>query len=180
VWRIASCVLIANVALCYRALRTRTRVVVVVVVVRVANLVFDWSCDGYVSERDLFLARAVLRYSTRLRVSASWARALTSRRTLCRYLSCGKLGDANRFRDLFLARLPPVEKSQPATPLMNFVRFLLLTLEVPQQRADCCTGCRSRCCDGSLLVWRATAGRVSVVSAACVQVQDVHGPRRLI
>ncbi len=42
-------------------------------------------------------------------------------------LAVGNLRDGNVFRDVFLARVP---SSGAPTPLMNFIRFLLLTLEV--------------------------------------------------
>jgi hypothetical protein len=70
-----------------------------------AALIWEWSGKGYASERDLFIARAVLQL-----------------------LSLENLRDANLVFDGFNAR---AEKKgvKIDTPLMNFVRFLLVTCE---------------------------------------------------
>ena len=53
----------------------------------------------------------------------------------CSMLALGNLGAANAFRDSFQARLPVAEP----TPLDNFIRFLLLTLEVTRRCLDSAT-----------------------------------------
>lgn len=68
-----------------------------------ADMMAAMASDAYASERDLLLARGVLSL-----------------------LAVGNLRDGNVFRDVFLARVP---SSGAPTPLMNFIRFLLLTLE---------------------------------------------------
>ncbi|KAE9020499.1 hypothetical protein PR003_g13527 [Phytophthora rubi] len=70
-----------------------------------ADALFQWSTEGYPSEADLYLARAVLQL-----------------------LSLENLRDANKVYEAYVA------KSQSAgrpvdLPLFNFTRFLLLTLE---------------------------------------------------
>lgn len=68
-----------------------------------------WAKCGNKSELDLFLARSVLQY-----------------------LANGELGHANAFRDAFLAAVTADESVSPdqyQTPLSNFIKFLLLTLE---------------------------------------------------
>eukprot|EP01117_Protostelium_nocturnum_P014151 TRINITY_DN5350_c0_g1_i4.p1 TRINITY_DN5350_c0_g1~~TRINITY_DN5350_c0_g1_i4.p1 ORF type:complete len:342 (+),score=81.49 TRINITY_DN5350_c0_g1_i4:91-1116(+) len=69
-----------------------------------SKMLIEWSSEGYPSERDLFLARSVLQY-----------------------LSLGNLKDANALYTQFLMILP--EDSCPRTPLIHFIRFLLLTVE---------------------------------------------------
>jgi hypothetical protein len=70
-----------------------------------AALLWEWSGKGYASERDLFVARAVLQL-----------------------LSLENLRDANLVFEGFKAR---AEKKgvKLDTPLMNFIRFLLVTCE---------------------------------------------------
>jgi len=61
-----------------------------------------WANDGYLSERDLYIARAIFMY-----------------------LSLSNLRDANIIFQVFTQSLSPVQ----ATPLLNYLKFLLLTLE---------------------------------------------------
>jgi tetratricopeptide (TPR) repeat protein len=75
-----------------------------------ASMLTEWSLKANPSERDLFIARAVLQY-----------------------LAIGNLKDANIVFEEFLSLMdknPQYEqKSFPRTPLINYIRFLLMTLE---------------------------------------------------
>ncbi|DAZ97218.1 TPA: hypothetical protein N0F65_003849 [Lagenidium giganteum] len=69
------------------------------------DMLVQWSKEGYASESDLYLARAVLQL-----------------------LSLENLRDANKVNDTFIAAYK--KENRPVDlPLFNFVRFLLLTLE---------------------------------------------------
>lgn len=85
-----------------------------------ADFLFAWTSAGYRTERDLFLARAVLQL-----------------------LSLGNLRAANGVRDHFLSRAGAAVHE---TPLGNFLRFLLLTLEVCVCIPLCGLGYRSCLC----------------------------------
>merc|ERR1712100_575070 len=67
-----------------------------------SKMLLAWAETGYPNERDLYLTRAVLLY-----------------------LASGNLRDANKLFQLFLDASPDM----PDTPLCNFLKFLLLTLE---------------------------------------------------
>lgn len=54
---------------------------------------------------------------------------LTTAGAACRLLAKGFLDDAKTLREEFLKLLPPEEGRQPPSPLLNFLRFLLMTLE---------------------------------------------------
>uniref|UniRef100_A0AAV1UN74 Golgi to ER traffic protein 4 n=1 Tax=Peronospora matthiolae TaxID=2874970 RepID=A0AAV1UN74_9STRA len=70
-----------------------------------ANALFQWSTRGYPSESDLYLARAVLQL-----------------------LSLENLRDANKVYEAYVAKCQ--DAGRPVDlPLINFTRFLLLTLE---------------------------------------------------
>ncbi|TDH66598.1 uncharacterized protein CCR75_006075 [Bremia lactucae] len=70
-----------------------------------ADALFHWSLQGYPSESDLYLARAVLQL-----------------------LSLENLRDANRVCEVYVAKCE--QSGRPTDlPLFNFTRFLLLTLE---------------------------------------------------
>lgn len=73
--------------------------------VEFAAMLFEWANEGYASELDLYLARAVLQL-----------------------LSLENLRDANKVYEEFVAACKKANKSTDM-PLINFVRFLLLTLE---------------------------------------------------
>mmetsp|Transcript_16312 Transcript_16312/g.26937 ORF Transcript_16312/g.26937 Transcript_16312/m.26937 type:complete len:304 (+) Transcript_16312:1868-2779(+) len=66
-----------------------------------AKMLIEWSAQGYRSEQDMFIARGVLQY-----------------------LCLQNLKDANILFEEFMKA-----SSLPPTPLTNFIRFLLLTLE---------------------------------------------------
>ena len=68
-------------------------------------MLWEWSCKGYKSERDLFITRAVLQL-----------------------LSLENLRDANAVFEAFNDKLAK-KKVVLDSPLMNFTRFLLLTCE---------------------------------------------------
>lgn len=70
------------------------------------DFLVTWAGSGYRTERDLFLARGVLQL-----------------------LCLGNLRAANIVRERFLSRQTS-DKGAPDSPLSNFLRFLLLTLEV--------------------------------------------------
>eukprot|EP01118_Nematostelium_gracile_P011972 TRINITY_DN4319_c0_g1_i1.p1 TRINITY_DN4319_c0_g1~~TRINITY_DN4319_c0_g1_i1.p1 ORF type:complete len:309 (+),score=67.06 TRINITY_DN4319_c0_g1_i1:3-929(+) len=67
-----------------------------------AQMILKCSKMGYLNEQDLFIVRAVLQY-----------------------LSIGNLSDANKLFDVYMN----INPSLPQTPLINFTKFLLLTLE---------------------------------------------------
>jgi tetratricopeptide (TPR) repeat protein len=69
---------------------------------RFAKVLYTWAQSGYSSEADLFIARAVLQY-----------------------LCFGNLKDANTVYQEYLL----LNTSLPQSPLINCLRFLLLTLE---------------------------------------------------
>jgi len=69
---------------------------------RFSEMLAEWSSVVYLSERDLVIARAVLQY-----------------------LSLSNLKDANIVYQKFLKLSP----NFPQTPLINYIRFLLMTLE---------------------------------------------------
>ena len=71
-----------------------------------ADMLLQWSSSGRRQERDLFLGRAVLRL-----------------------LCLENLGDANRVYDVFMERLGE-SGVELDSPLLNFCKFLMLTLEV--------------------------------------------------
>jgi hypothetical protein len=71
-----------------------------------ATFLFSWTCMGYSSERDLFLARAVLQL-----------------------LALENLRDANVLYESFLGLLALKGQPLKPTPLANFVRMLLKTVE---------------------------------------------------
>lgn len=71
-----------------------------------ADALYNWSKQGYPSESDLYLARAVLQL-----------------------LSLENLRDANQVNEIYVAKCKDVGRSVDL-PLFNFTRFLLLTLEV--------------------------------------------------
>jgi Golgi to ER traffic protein 4 len=89
---------------------------------RFADMMYDWSLKGYPSETDLYLTRGVLLYVFRLRSPPHGRKSLN---LFPRLLARGSLKDANQFRDRFVSHITTLSP----TPLMNFVRFLLLTLE---------------------------------------------------
>jgi len=66
------------------------------------QMLIDWANEGYSSERDLYIARAVLMY-----------------------LSLSNLRDANVIYQIFTNSLQPNQ----FTPLLHYLKFLLLTLE---------------------------------------------------
>lgn len=70
-----------------------------------ADTLFQWSEQGYPSESDLYLARAVLQL-----------------------LSLENLRDANKVHEAYVAKCKSAGRPVDL-PLFNFVRFLLLTLE---------------------------------------------------
>lgn len=70
--------------------------------VRFASVLSSWSKTAYPSEADLFIARAVLQY-----------------------LCFGNLKDANTVYQSYLQLSPNL----PQSPLINYLKFLLLTLE---------------------------------------------------
>ncbi|ETK78310.1 hypothetical protein F441_15930 [Phytophthora nicotianae CJ01A1] len=70
-----------------------------------ADALFQWSTQGYPSESDLYLARAVLQL-----------------------LSLENLRDANKVYEAYVAKCQSVGRPVDL-PLFNFTRFLLLTLE---------------------------------------------------
>ncbi|EEY68586.1 uncharacterized protein PITG_17700 [Phytophthora infestans T30-4] len=70
-----------------------------------ADTLFQWSTQGYPSESDLYLARAVLQL-----------------------LSLENLRDANKVYEAYVAKCQSVGRPVDL-PLFNFTRFLLLTLE---------------------------------------------------
>ncbi|KAG6611125.1 uncharacterized protein IUM83_15915 [Phytophthora cinnamomi] len=70
-----------------------------------ADTLFQWSTQGYPSESDLYLARAVLQL-----------------------LSLENLRDANKVHEMYVAKCQSAGRPVDL-PLFNFTRFLLLTLE---------------------------------------------------
>jgi len=70
-----------------------------------SEVIIKWAKYGYPNERDLFIARAVLQY-----------------------LCIGNIRDSNQLFNTFIKNYSPAEEL-PQTPLMNFLRFLLATVE---------------------------------------------------
>eukprot|EP00128_Syssomonas_multiformis_P018171 Colp12_sorted_trinity150504_noHs@30975 len=69
-------------------------------------MLIEWSTKGYSSEVDLFLARAILQY-----------------------LCLEDLKNANALFSLFVTSHPKIADSHAHSPLVNFLRFLLLTVQ---------------------------------------------------
>lgn len=105
-----------------------------------ADALFDWSKLGYQSEYDLYLARSVLQYvlfgSVTCVLVSVMAACHLQHVCLCRYgweihrlLSLENLRDANKVYEEYVAQCKAANRSVDL-PLFNFLRFLLLTLEV--------------------------------------------------
>ncbi|RLN92842.1 hypothetical protein BBJ28_00014231 [Nothophytophthora sp. Chile5] len=103
-----------------------------------ADALFQWSTQGYPSESDLYLARTVLQYGrAACCCCCCWDLSgcgLTCRWAVCcllpgRLLSLENLRDANKVYEAYVAKCQSAGRPVDL-PLFNFIRFLLLTLEV--------------------------------------------------